>query len=77
MKNYSNIAIVVPSFNEENNVQILIGKASRVLKGVRIIIVDDSSKAENKKLKEAIGRNKNVILISRFKKLGRGTAVVR
>lgn len=70
------IAIVVPSFNEVKNLSILIVGINKKLKGSRIIIVDDSSIKENLKLQSIVKKYKNVFLISRSKKLGRGSAVL-
>ncbi|MCL4354087.1 glycosyltransferase [Patescibacteria group bacterium] len=72
----TNIAVVIPSYNESKNIALLVVKISAVLRGVKIIIVDDSSILENKKLQKIVKENKNITLISRFKKLGRGTAVI-
>lgn len=74
MKN--NIAIVIPSYNEVKNVSILIKGISKELPGVKIFIVDDSLPKENKKLKKILKGKKNMILISRLKKGGRGSAVL-
>lgn len=71
------IAIVMPSYNEEENIKVLIKKIRAELLNVRIIIVDDSDLLINKKIKKIVANDKNIILISRLKKLGRGTAVVR
>ncbi len=73
----NNICIVVPSYNEVINVSILIKGISKELFGAKIIIVDDSPFDENKKLRNVIKGQKQVILISRLKKGGRGSAVIR
>ncbi len=76
--NKINIAVIVPSYNESASLKILVNKLLKHLKEVKIIIVDDSSKIENQKIKNLIGNlnNKNIKLISRDKKLGRGSAVI-
>jgi len=74
MKN--NIAIVIPSYNEVKNVSILIKGIRKVLSETPIIIVDDSLPKENEKLKAILKGNGNIILISRLKKSGRGSAVL-
>ncbi len=74
MKN--NLAIVIPSYNEVKNISILIKEIHKNLNGAKIIIVDDSSVLENEKLKKIVKNKKNIILISRFKKEGRGSAVL-
>ncbi|MEK7160180.1 MAG: glycosyltransferase [Patescibacteria group bacterium] len=75
MKSNKNISIVIPSYNEVNNLHILIKRIHEYLPDSMIIIVDDSSISENQKLKEIIKNKKNIFLISRFKKMGRGSAV--
>ncbi|MFH1187082.1 MAG: glycosyltransferase [Candidatus Levyibacteriota bacterium] len=77
MINATEIAIVTPSYNEVENIHILINKISSVLMGSKIIIVDDSNAQVNKEINKIIKKNKKVILISRFKKLGRGSAMIR
>lgn len=75
MKN-SEIAVIIPSYNEVKNLSILIKGIERELHGAKIIIVDDSRPSENEKLKKGIRKYKDVSLISRFKKSGRGSAVL-
>jgi len=75
MKN-NDIAIVIPSYNEVKNIEILIKGIFRELGKTGIIIVDDSSLSENKKLKNIIKGKRNIKLISRLKKEGRGSAVL-
>ena len=74
MKN--NLAIVIPSYNEVKNVTILIKGIKRGFPAAEIIIVDDSLPKENGKLKRVLKNKKNIILISRLKKAGRGSAVL-
>lgn len=76
MKNYKNISIVIPSYNEVENLSILIKKINKYLPDSKVIIVDDSLSVENQKLKKIIKNKNNIILISRFKKMGRGSAVL-
>lgn len=76
MVNNSNIAVVIPSYNEVKNLSILIAGINKELTGSKIIIVDDSLVKENLKLKSIVKKYKNVFLISRQKKLGRGSAVL-
>ena len=74
MKN--NIAVVIPSYNEVKNILILIKGIEKELSGVKIVIVDDSLPKENEKLKTILKGRKNIMLISRLKKSGRGSAVL-
>tara|TARA_Y100000031_G_C8210475_1_gene380664 strand:- start:51 stop:806 length:756 start_codon:yes stop_codon:yes gene_type:complete len=75
MKLYiKNIGIVIPAFNEENNIVKLIKKIKSKFKDSLIIIVDDS---HHKKTWHLIKKSKlRVNYIHRGKKLGRGSAVI-
>ena len=75
MKN--NIAIVIPSYNESQNIPILIKEIKNYLSSAEIIIIDDSNSKENKKIRLIVKKYKNIILISRRKKSGRGSAVIK
>ncbi len=68
--------IVIPSYNENKNLKILTKKIWRLYPFAKIIIVDDSGREENAKLKKILPLRKNLKLISRLGKLGRGSAVV-
>lgn len=76
-----NTSVIIPSFNEAKNVQLLIKKIFTYLPKAKIIIVDDSEIEENKRLKKILSSdskliNGNILLISRLKKMGRGSAVI-
>ena len=75
MKLYvKNIGIVIPAFNEENNIVKLIKKIKSKFKDSSIVIVDDSL---HKKTWHLIRRKElKVNYIHRGKKLGRGSAVM-
>ncbi|MCL5438473.1 MAG: glycosyltransferase [Patescibacteria group bacterium] len=70
------ITVVIPSFNETENLSILIKRIYKEFPSVKIVIVDDSSPGENKKLRGIVRDQKTIILISRSKKSGRGSAVL-
>src|ERR1700687_4357651 len=74
--NYKNTAVVIPSYNEVKNVSILVKNLRKVLPFSKIIIVDDSALLENERLKKIVKNYKNIVLISRLKKEGRGSAVI-
>ncbi len=76
MVNKKNIAIVIPSYKQLGTIYLLRKKILNVLPKAKIIIVDDSPKDGNLKLKTLLKKEKNIKLISRFKKLGRGSAVL-
>ena len=71
-----NIAIVTPSYREFKNIPVLIKKIRKIFPKSEIVTVDDSPKDESLKLKALLKKEKNIRLISRFKKLGRGSAVI-
>ena len=75
MKN--DLLIVLPSYNESENLYLLIKNIFKILPSVKIIVVDDSSSSENKNIRLIIGKRKNVLLISRNSKKGRGSAVLQ
>ena len=69
-----NIGIIIPTFNEENNIVRLIKKIKVKYKDSLIVVVDDSY---NKNIWHLIRKNKlKVNYIYRGKKLGRGSAVI-
>ena len=65
------ICIIIPTYNEKENIFKLIDSINKLKINARIIIVDDSKE----KLK-SLNKKKNVRYIYRGKKLGRGTAVL-
>lgn len=73
----SSIAVIIPSYNESANLKILINKIDKNLRNPKIIIVDDSKVSENKKILQIVSNinNKRIKVITRQKKLGRGSAV--
>lgn len=70
--------VVIPSYNESDNLRILIPKITKVLSGVQIVVVDDSPTEERKKLENIRSSQKsdNVSFIFRNHKSGRGSAVI-
>ena len=69
-----NIGIVIPAFNEENNIVRLIRKIKSKFRNSLIVIVDDS---HHKKTWHLVKKKKlKVNYIYRGKKLGRGSAVL-
>jgi dolichol-phosphate mannosyltransferase len=68
------LVVILPAYNESENLRILLRKIHDVVPHARIIIVDDSDTPEDTKaLKNTY---KNVEVITRHKKLGRGSAVL-
>lgn len=71
------VAIVVPSYNEKNNIESLIKKIIKNIPEGLIYIVDDSSPDKTKDLvKKLMKKNKRLNLIIRKTKSGRGGAVL-
>lgn len=70
------ISIIIPSFNESENIRVLLKHIFKRYPSYKVFIVDDSNKIENKKTAKNISRYKNAVLISRFSKLGRGSAIL-
>jgi dolichol-phosphate mannosyltransferase len=76
--NNAQIAVIIPAYNEEKNLRILLKDIGKYLAGVLIVVVDDSSSEEAIQVSGMLRRNfPNAILISRGQKLGRGSAVIR
>lgn len=75
------VGVVIPSFNETKNISLLTEKIFIFLPKAKIIIVDDSKAENNLKLKKLLHsnpnlKNKGIVLISRLKKMGRGSAII-
>ena len=69
-----NIAIVIPSYNELENIKKLIESILIAIKNPKIVIVDDSL---NNDIEEITKNFDNINYIFRGKKLGRGSAVIQ
>jgi len=74
------LSVVIPVFNEENNLEELYNRLSRVLKSIseryQIIFVDDGSWDNSfEKLKEIQKRDKNVIVIQLARNFGQHPAI--
>lgn len=75
------IGFSIPSYNEASNIVSLLTKIKKTIPNSIIVIVDDSNEKENKRLKHFLSKSKlengiDVLLISRLKKNGRGSAVL-
>ena len=71
------ITIVIPAYNESKNLRILIAKIFKKYPAIKVVVVDDSDKAEDLRLRKILSIfGGNVKVISRFKKMGRGSAVI-
>jgi len=68
------LIIIIPTFNEKNNIGVLVEKIFKLSDNIKIVIVDDSP---DQGIKEIISKYKNIYYIHRGKKSGRGSAVIR
>jgi len=70
-------AVIIPTYNEVENIGILLKKIFHTLPQCHVFIVDDSNASENKKLHHLVDEKfNNVEIISRQSKKGRGGAVL-
>ena len=68
------IAIVIPTYNEEENIERLIKNIKYHVGKALIIVIDDSS---NNKISTIIKKKKlDILYFNRGKKLGRGSAII-
>lgn len=76
MKN-PQIGIIIPTYNEKDNIPVLIESIYRQLKNVSIFIVDDQSPDETAKVVKKLQKKyPTLTLISNSSKKGRGNAVI-
>lgn len=72
---YMNTIVVVPTFNELENIEHLINSIQEHLVGTDVLIVDDNSPdGTANKVKDMMQSNSKIHLIVRMKKMGLGTA---
>ena len=72
---FKNVVIIIPAYNEERNIKILVNIILKLHPKFKIIIIDDSESMQTKISLKTI-KNKNVFFFHRKKKLGRGSAVL-
>lgn len=76
------ISIVIPTYNEENNITQLINQIDNILTPLnivyQIIIVDDTSQDQTRlRIKELVNKKPQIILIERDNERGLASAMVR
>ena len=77
MQNKERFSIIIPTYNEKENLTILIPRLKNLYPQAFIFIVDDNSQADTSGLINNLSKKfTNIILISRQGKLGRGSAVI-
>ena len=70
------IAVIIPTYCEAENVESLIRQIQTLNLNVRIIVVDDSSPDQTQQIVNELNKEfENILLVSRPKKLGLGTAI--
>ena len=60
----SRVAIIIPAYNEAENIKKLLKRIFITMPEAQVVIADDSPPAENEKLKKIIGNNSQIALIS-------------
>lgn len=74
MKNLKKHLIIIPTFNERNNIKFILKKISKNIKFKHdILFIDDNSNDGTQEIIKKI-KSKNILLIIRKKKLGIGSA---
>jgi dolichol-phosphate mannosyltransferase len=75
MNNRKELLIIIPTYNEKNNISIIIKNIFFYLKNFTLLFIDDNSPDGTQfVIKDFIKKNKNIKLIIRKKKLGIGSA---
>lgn len=69
--------IVVPTYNESDNLPALVQRITAALPGAEIVVVDDASKDGTAQVARDLGRKYPVRVVERFDERGLSTAVLR
>lgn len=70
-------AVIIPTYKELENIEVLVRKILTQYTYAKIFIVDDSPHEDNEKMQKILQKYKRKInIISRYKKSGRGDAVL-
>lgn len=73
----SEIVIIIPTYNERDNIELLLPKIRTTLPGVHILVVDDSSPDGTADVVRRIAQDtEGIFLLSRSKKEGLGRAYI-
>ncbi|MDE2025559.1 MAG: glycosyltransferase [Patescibacteria group bacterium] len=70
------LAIIIPSYNDVDNLPLVIESINTIAPLSEIIVVDDSANEEKKKLPALKKQFPNISILERKKKSGRGSAVL-
>ncbi len=68
------ISIVIPTYNEKENIKKLIPRIFKVLKSPQVIVVDDNSQDGTAELVQSMQKKYRIRLIRRPRKMGIGSA---
>lgn len=72
------VAVIIPSYNESENLKILLPNILRMLPNARIIVIDDSTGKDQMNTSAVCKSDTaHIRYVSRSKKLGRGSAVLK
>jgi len=71
---YNDVTVIIPTFNEEKNIGVLIKKLSKLFSNIKIIVSDDGSKDRTQEVVVEC-TNENVTLLDRSKKPVKGLTV--
>jgi dolichol-phosphate mannosyltransferase len=72
----NDVAIIIPSYNDAENIPLVVKGIRSVATSAKIIIVDDSNEEQKKKLRTFAKKQKGLQIIERETKSGRGSAVL-
>ena len=73
-KTFNKYLIIIPTYNEKNNIDFIINKIKRIIKfRYKLLFIDDNSNDGTKQLINKI-KSKNILVFNRKKKLGIGSA---
>lgn len=77
MQAYSETIILLPTYNERDNIQRMLSSITQVSSDLNVLVIDDNSPDRTADLvEEFMQENKNVHLLKREGKLGLGTAYI-
>jgi dolichol-phosphate mannosyltransferase len=73
---YSQVAVILPTYCEAENIAKLISDVEKTLKNPTILVIDDSSPDGTQEIVKKLKKTyKNLILLTRPEKMGLGTAI--
>ena len=76
--NYEQVAIIIPTYNESENILLLIKSLSSVVPGASLFVVDDNSPdGTARTVERRYGSSKHIQVMRGAAKQGRGAAVIR